>query len=98
MNIKSKKFSAAEKHFQKKEEKLRAELHKARIAERNALSQRDQIQHECDRLKAVNSKLEETNHILQIAANISEENLQLLIRNSKALEQWTALRNFMNHY
>ena len=78
MNMKSKKFSAAEKHFQKKEEKLRSELHRARIAERNALA--------------------EANKILQIAADISKENLQLLIRNSKAIEQWTQLHNFMARY
>lgn len=98
MNMKSKKFSAAEKHFQKKEEKLRSELHRARIAERNALAERDRIQQECDRLKAVNSQLEQANKILQIAADISEENLQLLIRNSKAIEQWTKLQNFMARY
>ena len=96
--MKSKRFNAAEKHFQKKEEKLLAELHRARIAERNALAERDKIQQECDRLKTVNSQLEQANKILRIAADLSEENLQLLIRNSKAIEQWTQLHNFMARY
>ena len=96
--MKSKKFSAAEKHFQKKEEKLLAELHRARIAERNALDEKEKIQRECDRLKAVNTQLEKTNKILQITAKLSEENLQLLVRNTQTIEQWTKLQNFITHY
>jgi hypothetical protein len=98
MQMKSKRFNAAEKHFQKKEEKLLAELHRARIAERNALAERDKIQQECDRLKTANLQLEKTNKILQAAADISDENLQLLIRNSQAIEQFVKLQNLIPRY
>ena len=96
--MKSKKFDAAEKHFQKKEKKLLSELHKARIAERNALAERDQIQQECDRLKSINSQLEQANKTLQDIVHLSDSDLQTLVRNSKSVEQWLKLQNFMTPY
>ncbi len=96
--MKSKKFNAAEKHFQKKEEKLLSELHRARIAERNALAERDQIQQECDRLKIINSQLEKTNKTLQDIVHLSDSDLQTLVRSSKSVEQWLKLQGFMAPY
>ena len=97
ITIKSKKFNAAEKHFQKKEEKLLSELHQARIAERKALAERDQIQQECDRLKIINSQLKKANKTLQDIVHLSDSDLQTLVRRSKSVEQWLKLQGFMAH-
>ena len=88
---KGKKYEAAEKHFLKEEAKLKRQIKEAKDVSARLAEECKLLMAENERLKAEAKKLRQANAELMKTANLSEAEVQELVKRSEALTMLTGL-------
>lgn len=95
---KGKKFDAAQKHFQEKEQRLNRMMRAYEHQANEATAKAEALQSENEQLRMENAKLTMINQQLQELHNLSDADIKALLDRAHSLNTLTSLMDILPHY